>query len=139
MPVVEVHLVAGAHDDAAVATLLARLSHAYAEVLSSPVGRIRAAVTLRAPEHWAVGGVTGGDAAPYFTAVVLEGRPVEQRHRLLATFTDLVVETLGVDRSRVRGRIVQVPPDDWAVGGVPAATARRAEIADRERVAGPGG
>ena len=58
---------------------------------------------------------------------------MEQRHRLLAEFTDLIVEVLGATRSRVRGRVIQVPPDDWAIGGVPASAARRDEIVARRR------
>ncbi len=106
------------------------MSARYAEVLESPLSRIRAYVTLHRPEHWAAGGVPGVEA-PYFTAIVLEGRPAEQRHRLLGAFTDILVDTLGVERSLVRGRIIQVPPDDWAIGGVPASAARRTEIAAR--------
>ena len=131
MPVLEVHLVEGDHSPAEHATLLERLSARYAEVLASPIERVRTSLTLHAREHWAVGGSTQVEPAPYFTAIVLEGRPVEQRHRLLAEFTDLIVEILGVERSRVRGRVIQVPPDDWAIGGVPASGARRDEIAAR--------
>ena len=131
MPVLEVHLVEGDHAPAAVARLLEAASRRYAEVLESPLERIRAYATLHPREHWAVGATTGGAPAPYFTAIVLEGRPVEQRHRLLAELTDLLVDVLGATRSRVRGRIIQVPPDDWAVGGVPASGARRDEIAAR--------
>ncbi|GAA4913156.1 4-oxalocrotonate tautomerase family enzyme [Actinomycetospora succinea] len=131
MPILELHLVDGDHSPAEHAALLQRLSAVYAAVLESPVERVRAYLTLHAREHWAVGGSTHADPAPYFTAIVLEGRPVEQRHRLLAEVTDLLVEILGVERSRVRGRIIQVPPDDWAIGGVPAAAARRDEIAAR--------
>jgi phenylpyruvate tautomerase PptA (4-oxalocrotonate tautomerase family) len=54
---------------------------------------------------------------------VLEGRAAEQRRRLLEAFTDLLVDLLGVDRKLVRGRIIQVSPDDWAIGGVPASVA----------------
>ena len=75
--------------------------------------------------------MTGGAPAPYFTAIVLQGRPVEQRHRLLSGFTDLIVDVLGVERGRVRGRILQVDPDDWAIGGQPASVARQGEIAAR--------
>jgi 4-oxalocrotonate tautomerase family enzyme len=131
VPILELHLVEGDHSPDQHAQLLSSLSAVYAEVLASPVERVRAYLTLHAREHWATGGSTGGAPAPYFTAVVLEGRPVEQRHRLLAELTDLVVEILGVERSRVRGRVIQVPPDDWAIGGVPAAAARRDEIAAR--------
>ena len=56
---------------------------------------------------------------------------MEQRHRLLAELTDLLVGVLGVDRGRVRGRIVRVDPEDWAIGAVPASAARRDEIAAR--------
>lgn len=128
MPILEVHLVEGEHTPAQHADLLAALSSRYAEVLESPLERIRAYVTLHRPEHWATGGVTGVEA-PYFTAIVLEGRAADQRHRLLGAFTDILVDTLHVDRRLVRGRIIQVPPDDWATGGVPASAARRSEIA----------
>jgi len=50
---------------------------------------------------------------------------------LLGAFTDILVDTLGVDRRVVRGRIIPVSPDDWAIGGVPASSARGAEIAAR--------
>lgn len=70
-------------------------------------------------------------SAPYFTAIVLAGRPAEQRHRLLAALTDILVEVLGVDRGLVRGRIIQVEPEDWGIGGTPAAAVRRDEITAR--------
>ncbi|WP_433798937.1 tautomerase family protein [Actinomycetospora sp. CA-084318] len=134
MPVVEIHLVEGAHDDRRIEDLLRRVSERYAAVLESPIDRVRAFVTMHAPQHWMTGGVPAavdGDPAPYFAAAVLEGRPVDQRHRLLAELTDVLCDVLGVTRSRVRGRVVQVPPDDWAIGGVPAATRRRDEIVAR--------
>jgi len=133
VPILEVHVVEGDHTPAEHARLLELMSRRYAEVLESPLERVRAYVTVHAAEHWATAAETGGEPAPYFTAIVLEGRPVEQRHRLLADFTDLVVEVLGVARPRVRGRIIQVPPDDWAIGGVPASGVRRDEIAGRRR------
>ena len=58
-----------------------------------------------------------GQHAPYFTALMLQGRPVEQRHRLLGALTDLLIEVLGVDRSGVRGMITEVDPDGWGIGG----------------------
>ncbi len=130
MPILEVHLVEGEHSTAQHAELLTKMSARYAEVLESPLERVRAYVTLHRREHWATGGVAGVEA-PYFTAIVLEGRPAEQRRRLLGAFTDILVDTLGVDRRAVRGRIIQVAPDDWAIGGVPAGVARSAEIAAR--------
>ena len=126
----------GMHPDALLTDLLIVMSRRYAAVLESPVERVRAFLVLHDACHCAVGGSAPdaddeATAAPYFTALVLEGRPVEQRHRLLGELTDAIVDVLGVERGRVRGRIVQVPPDDWGIGGVPAAEARRAEIASR--------
>lgn len=135
MPIVEVHLVEGAHTPTQHAGLLTALSARYAEVLDSPLSRIRAYLTLHEPGHWSTGGEPGVPA-PYFTAIVLAGRPAEQRHRLLAAFTDVVVDVLGVDREVVRGRIIQVDPDDWGIGGVPASAARRGEITARAGDAG---
>lgn len=130
MPVLEVHLVEGMHTPAQHAELLRTMSRRYAEVLDSPLDRVRAYATFHRPEHWLVGGEPGLPA-PYFTAIVLRGRPAEQRRRLLGAFTDIVVDVLGVDRKVVRGRIIQVDPDDWAIGGVPASAARSAEITAR--------
>lgn len=127
MPIVTVHLLEGRHPAGQVSTLLAGLTQRYAAVLESPVERVRAFAQLHPPERWVTGGDPGVEA-PYFTALVLAGRPVAQRHRLLADFTDLIVDVLGVPRSSVRGRIVPVDPDDWGIGGVPASAARRQEI-----------
>jgi len=73
----------------------------------------------------------GGVEAPYFRFVLMEGRPLEQAQRLLAGFTDLLVECLGVDRSHVRGGTWSCSPDRWAIAGVPASLARTAEIEAR--------
>jgi phenylpyruvate tautomerase PptA (4-oxalocrotonate tautomerase family) len=132
MPIVEVHLVEGLHTPAQHAELLRVVSARYAEVLDAPLERVRAYLTLHRPEHWATGGEPGSRrSAPYFTALVLEGRPAAQRRRLVEAITDLLVDLLGVDRKLVRGRVIQVPPDDWSIGGVPASTARRTEIEER--------
>lgn len=130
MPILEIHLVEGMHTSSQHADLLRLLSVRYAEVLESPIDRVRAYLTLHRPEHWSAGGEPGRDA-PYFTAIVLEGRPAEQRRRLIGAFTDIIVDVLGVDRREVRGRIIQVAPEDWGIGGVPASAARRDEIAAR--------
>jgi phenylpyruvate tautomerase PptA (4-oxalocrotonate tautomerase family) len=130
MPILEVHLVEGMHTSAQHSQLLATLSTRYAEVLESPLDRVRAYLTMHQPGNWAVGG-EWGVGAPYFTAIVLQGRPAEQRRRLMGAFTDIIVDVLGVDRKVVRGRIIQVDPEDWAIGGVPASAARRDEIAAR--------
>lgn len=130
MPIFEVHVLAGRHPAGRLADLLATLTERYATVLGSPVERVRGYVTEHPPEHWATAGETGVEA-PYVTAIVLAGRPAEQRHRLLAELTDGVVEVLGAEREQVRVRIIQVDPDDWGIAGVPASARRAAEIATR--------
>lgn len=130
MPIVTVHLLEGRYPTGQVSRLLAGLTERYAAVLESPPARIRAFAELHPPELWLTGGEPGR-SAPYFTALVLAGRPVGQRHRLLAEFTDLIVDVLGVERAAVRGQIVPVDPDDWGIGGVPAGAARRSEIEAR--------
>jgi 4-oxalocrotonate tautomerase len=134
VPIVEFHLVEGLYSAAAQQRLLAEASALYADVLDSPVERIRALITLHVPTLAAVGGETvsrGGDAATYFTFLMLEGRPTEQRRRLLGGFTDLLVDVLGVSRALVRGRCVRLDPEDWAIGGTPASAARADEIQAR--------
>lgn len=59
------------------------------------------------------------------------GRPVEQHHRVLRLFTDLIVEVLGVDPNVVRGWVTAVDPDSWSIAGEPASQVRAAEIAAR--------
>ncbi|MFC5062620.1 tautomerase family protein [Actinomycetospora atypica] len=134
MPVLEIHLVEGDHVPEKLERLLRRASDRCAAVLELPVTTVRAFLTMHPGELWATGGVPAsvdGDPAPWFVVAVLEGRPVEQRHRLLAEITDVVCDVLGATRSRVQGRVAQVPRDDWAVGGVPVPAGRRPEVVAR--------
>lgn len=114
--------------------LLTDGSRRYAAALGAPLERVRLFVHQCSPSSVAVGGLPlseGGDCAPFFDALVLAGRPVEQRHRLLAELTDMCVEVLGANRDRVRGVVTEVDPDHWAIGGIPAAIRRADEIAAR--------
>lgn len=139
MPVVHFHLIEGQHTDDAIGALLVGASHFYAETLYAdvtplPLDRVRAFATFSGPQHWATAGVLisdGGHDAPYFTCLTLAGRPIEQLHRLLAGFTDLIVTHLACERARVRGQVVPLDPVNWSIGGVPASAIRAAEIARR--------
>ena len=138
MPMLNFHLVKGQHADARIETLLLRASALFAEVLACPIERVRVFVTEHAPQHFCVGGklVSQVDqVAPYFTFIVLEGRPQKDRQRLLAGFTDLLVEILDAPRQMVRGGIVPVAPEDWSIGGTPASQLRQAEIEARRLAA----
>lgn len=135
MPVLTFHLGEGQHTRGDIRSLLSASSRTYAEVLDSPIDRVRATARTHDPALGCVGGRFADDeatpTAPVFDFLVLAGRPREQRTRLLAAFTDLVVEHLGVRRDAVRGRAIEVDPQDWAIGGVPAAEVRSTEIAAR--------
>lgn len=138
MPVANFHLIDIPLNRALVKPLLKGACALYAEVLGAPPERIRAFVTFHDPDTFLAGGELcseNGENAPYFDFIVLEGRPVEQRHLLLSGFTDLLVALLGVDRNAVRGHCRPVSPENWAIGGVPASEKRAAEIDTRARAA----
>jgi len=119
-------------------SLLTQGSRQYADVLGAPLERVRIFLHRCAPTSVAVAGVPvadGGMEAPYFDALVLAGRPVAHRHQLLAALTDVCVEVFGVERSLVRGMVIEVDPDHWGIGGVPAAVVRAEEIARRAEAA----
>lgn len=134
MPVAHFHLPSGAATPEQERQLLIEASQVYAAVLDSPIERVRTFLVHHEATRMAVAGqivADSGVVAPYFTAIVLAGRPVAQRQRLLLAFTDLIVGVLGVDRTAVRGRIIEVAPENWGIGGQPASGARAEEIAAR--------
>lgn len=134
MPILHFHLAEGRHSDAQIGALLLQASQAYAQVLDSPIERVRVFAQMYRPQHVAVAGalVSEGQApAPFFEFLVLEGRPLEPCQRLLTVFTDLIVETLGVERSAVRGICKPVPPALWGIAGTPASVVRSSEIQAR--------
>jgi 4-oxalocrotonate tautomerase len=134
VPIVTYHLVSGRHHHTAVGELLRRSCELFAEVLECPVDRVRAFAHEHRPELVCIGGelaATGVAEAPYFHFMLLEDRSAEQRQRLLAGFTDLLVEVLGAERSLVRGGLVLVAPEDWVIGGVPASAVGRDEVVAR--------
>lgn len=134
MPIVTFHLVEGVYPTSLLEELLRRASELYARELDSPIERVRAFAATCPPTHAAVAGTScarGAAPAPYFEFLVLRGRPVRDRHALLSGFTNLVAEVLGLGHELIRGRAIQIDPDDWAIGGEPASAARRGEIEAR--------
>ncbi len=132
MPIVNFHLVEGLTTPAQDERLLIGACQLYAEVLKAPMERVRAFITLHKATHFAVAGglaAHNGLHAPYFEFIVLDGRPLEDRHRLMRGFTDLLVDALGVRRDLVRGSCRRVEPQDWAIGGEPASVIRKDEVA----------
>lgn len=138
MPLVTYHLVDDQLTDYQSEKLLLKGAQLYAEVLDSPVERVRALINTYPAQRALVGGrvlFEGEQGAPYFEFIVLAGRPDEQIKRLMSGFTDLLVETLGIDRSLIRGRCIRVSPEDWGIAGQSASELRAKEIEAR-KVAG---
>lgn len=132
MPIIHFHLVEGTATPAQERRLLIEASQLYAAVLACPIDRVRAFIIPYRPSHAAVAGIMmeeGGLSAPYFEFLVLEGRPLDQRQRLLTGFTALVVEILGVDAGTVRGHCKRVQPEEWCIGGRMAQDIRGTDIA----------
>lgn len=131
MPIIQFHLAEGTASPAQERQLLIAASTLYAEVLQCPMDRVRAFVVPYARSRCAVAGAMldeGGASAPYFEFLVLEGRPLETRQRLLAGFTDLVADILGVEKGLVRGHCKRVQPEEWCIGGRMAQELRKADI-----------
>ena len=134
MPVLQYMLVQGQQSDEQIAELLIESSRLFAEVLEAPIDRVRVSAQMVQPQHIAVGGrlvSAGVPNTPYFEFVVLEGRPMAHRHRLLEGFTTLLVDKLGVDRAGVRGSCWAVDPAQWSIGGTLASVMRAKEISAR--------
>ncbi|MFM7596791.1 MAG: tautomerase family protein [Actinomycetota bacterium] len=141
MPTIRYQLVQGLHTDEQIRDLLTRSCVLFADTLGVPADRIRAFADEVRPQAAAIGGelVSEGAAeAPFFEFMLFAGRPVEHGQQLMAGFTDLLVECLGSDRSRIRGSVRFVDPDHWSIGGVPASVVRRADIEARARAAQQG-
>lgn len=134
MPVVNFHLVTGFATPGQEAELLSSAAALYCAVLQAPRDRVRAMITAHSPRQFLVadGLVAENDVhAPVFEFLVLEGRPLEQRLALFAGFTELIVRVLGVEHSLVRGRCIQLDPQDWSIGGQPASLLRAEELRER--------
>ncbi len=135
MPVLTFHLPADLAGPACCERLLREASILFAATLDAPLTQVRAFVQRYDPQLVALGGrpvSQGGSAGVYFTCVVLEDRSLQQRQELVARLTDLVSEVVGVKRQAVRGHVLPVSAQDWAIGGIPAAVLREAEVLDRE-------
>ena len=56
---------------------------------------------------------------PLIQVSLIEGRSPQVRRALIAELTDAVVRALDAPRETVRVILNEVPPEHWAVGGVP--------------------
>jgi len=56
---------------------------------------------------------------PFLQMHMIEGRPEDKKKQLIAELTKTVCEVLEADPSTVRVELVEVPPENWGIAGVP--------------------
>ena len=141
MPVANIHVLAG-HPRPVLKQLLREASATFARVIEAPADRLQVWITEVDPELYAIAGEPADEVLehtprgqaeiPLIRMALMEGRPVEMLHRVMAEMSAVVARVLGGDPKRVRVMIDPVHPDRWAIGGVPASVARAAELAARK-------
>lgn len=135
MPAANIHVLAG-HPRPVIKQLLREASATLAGVLEAPTSRLQVWVTEVDPALYAIAGEPAdevlartprGEAEiPFIRMALMEGRPTELLHRVMAEMSATVARVLGGDPKRVRVQIDLVHPDRWAIGGVPVSIARPA-------------
>jgi 4-oxalocrotonate tautomerase family enzyme len=142
MPVAHINLLQG-HSKETLKKVIHDVSMAMADILSAPKDRLEIWVTEIDPDLWGVEGELASEVLkikprhqvemPYVEMVLMEGRPVEQHHKIITTVTDILAQHLGTDRGRIRVHIANCKPDNWGIGGTAAAILRKAEIEARAK------
>ena len=131
MPMLQIDLMEG-HPAQVHATLVQRCTALFAEIVVSPIERFRALVNVVPRDQWALGGVVAAERiSPLIRIHLIEGRPLEMLHRLMAEMSALVAEILDIPLANTRVLITEFPGTHWGIGGIPASSARAAEIAAR--------
>jgi 4-oxalocrotonate tautomerase len=69
---------------------------------------------------------------PIVRIELLQGRTPAKKDELIMRVTDAVVTTLGVNRNQVR--VIEVPPEHWAVGGQTKAAQKAAFAQQKNEV-----
>lgn len=142
MPVAHINILQG-HPRAVLRTVIAEVSDVMSTVLGAPKDRLEVWITEVDPELWGIAGKTAAEVLettpraqvemPFVQMALMEGRPKEQHHAIIAAITEILYRNLGTEKSRIRVHIVPVQPDGWGIGGTPAAVLRAAEIAARAK------
>jgi 4-oxalocrotonate tautomerase family enzyme len=142
MPVANINLLRG-HSREVLRQIIVETAEVMAEALSAPKDRLIVWITENDPDLWAIGGLPASEVLaegdrrtleiPFVQMVLMEGRPKEQIHAVMAGITEVVSRATGIDIGRIRVHVAPAQPDTWSIGGVPAAVARAAELAARAR------
>jgi 4-oxalocrotonate tautomerase family enzyme len=145
MPVANLHVLAG-HPRESLKNWVRESSRALNEILGAPLDRLEVWVTEIDPELWGIGGDPASEVLaqtprhdaemPLIQMVLMEGRTVDQLHRVIAELSAITARLLDVDQERIRVHIAHAHPDRWGIGGVPASIRRAGELAARPAVGG---
>lgn len=140
MPVANLHVLAG-HPRESLKQWVRETSKALSEILAAPMDRLEVWVTEIDPELWGIGGAPASEVLektprckaemPLIQMVLMEGRTVEQLHRVIAELSTITARLLDIDQERIRVHIAHAHPERWGIGGVPASIRRAAELAAR--------
>lgn len=146
MPVCNVLVLKG-HPLPTLKRLVTECSETIARVIDAPKDRLEVWITEVEQSLWGLSGVPADEVLtesnraelemPFIRMVLMQGRSVEQHHRLIREMTDTVARVLQMKPDRIRVQIDEVNPDRWGIGGVPASVRRAAEIKAREAAAAP--
>lgn len=140
MPVANLHVLAG-HPRENLKQWVRETSRALSDILAAPMDRLEVWVTEIDPDLWGICGIPASEVLeetprreaemPLIQMVLMEGRTVEQLHRVIAELSAITARLLDVDQDRIRVHIAHAHPDRWGIGGVPASIRRAAELAAR--------
>jgi phenylpyruvate tautomerase PptA (4-oxalocrotonate tautomerase family) len=136
MPITVINLQCDRYEDDAIERFVNAVCALKADVLESPIDRIRVIVNDCPAKYISIGGVLAsksGAAAPFYESFLLEGRPMSQQQAVLAGIAELLAEHLGEDKAHIRGVIHMVAPERWGIAGKPAAGVRADEIEARKQ------
>ncbi len=141
MPVANLHVLAG-HPRESLKNWVRETSRALSDILAAPADRLEVWVTEIDPELWGISGNPASEVLahtprreaeiPFIKMILMEGRPVEQLHRVIAELTAITARLLDADAEHIRVHIEHAHPDRWGIGGVPASIRRAAELAARQ-------
>ena len=56
---------------------------------------------------------------PFLQMHMIEGRPDEKKKELIEELTETVCKVLEADPQSVRVELIEVPPENWGIAGVP--------------------
>lgn len=144
MPVAHIHLLKG-HPRSALRRIIVEVSEAMSRILETPKDRLFVWITEQEHHLRGLGGVPAEERlaqgtlaeleTPFVQMVLMQGRPKEQFHAIIAAVTEIVASATGCDARKIRVHIAVADPDGWGIGGVPASVVRATEIAARGRAA----